>query len=330
MSGALALSLATAEAILLGLGFREATPRVCPDQRETRPSERFVVDENVGWRMRPNHSFGFETDGEVITYQSDTSGFRVPSEDRPFSNPGQRLAVIGDSFGWGYGVEFEESLTGLLQEALPEVEVQNFAMPGFGLDQIWLSQRYWALPFKPEVVIAVVYPDDFERSLSAFRISEGFAKPAYHLRNGKLVERTAKDCPPPVTRLVEKHSRIFALFRRFERRMAREHGTGDWWSLNASILDQMIADSKKAGVDLILVHVPYPSFLPFQSLTDHMGGSEATFIDLGEDFAGDPESFYFPSDGHLNPLGHRRMAERVRLAASSRLEDRGDLGGGEP
>lgn len=313
--------LGSAELALRVAGFREVTPRVCPGQRTTRPSERFIVDTNVGWRMRPGASFRFDTEGESVAYHADAEGFRSMEAARSSTPSRSRVAIIGDSFGWGYGVGFEDSLAGRLQHAFPSAEVRNFAMPGFGLDQTWLALRHWALPFEPDVVVAVVYPDDFERSLSAFRISEGFAKPAFRLENGELVERTVDDCAPAPFRFIERHSRIFALARRFERRMARELAVGDGWSLNARILEELQADAQKAGTKLVIVHVPYPTLSSFQALSDHMGKDTTPFVDLAEDFAEHPERFYFPEDGHLNALGHERMAERVGREMARLLGD---------
>lgn len=184
-------------------------------------------------------------------------------------------------------------------------------MPGFGLDQAWLSLRHKGLPSGADLAIVTIYPDDLERSFSAFRQAEGFAKPAFELREGKLVERGPGDCPGIVVRFLERSSRWFALYRRLGQRIGRELGGGSWWQLNAAILDAMRADAKAADVPLLFIHIPFETWLPFPALADYMQRTGTPFLDLYEAFGDRHSEFYYAKDGHLNAAGHRRLAELV-------------------
>ena len=73
--------------------------------------------------------------------------------------------------------------------------VYNLAMPGFGVDQMWLSVRHQGLPLEPDLVVVCLCDADFKRSLSAFRPEERMNKPLHKLVDGRLVPQTPADGP---------------------------------------------------------------------------------------------------------------------------------------
>ena len=59
-------------------------------------------------------------------------------------------------------------------------------MPGFGLDQMWMSVRHQALPMNPTLIIMGFIDQDLDRSLTAYRHGEGFNKPTFEM-DGKVL-----------------------------------------------------------------------------------------------------------------------------------------------
>ena len=147
-------------------------------------------------------------------------------------------------------------------------------------------------------------------------------KPSFRLRNGELVERGPDDCPSASARWLARRSRIFALLRRVEIRVARSFGAGPWFALNAAILDELRADSERAGVPLLFVHIPYQTWRPFPALARYMERTGSEFIDLYDELGEEWSNSYFPRDGHLNTEGHRRLADLVAVRAASLLPAR--------
>ena len=128
-----------------------ASPPFYVGEFENRASENFVVDEHTGWRMRSSHTFMWRIgeDGEEHTYKSNVDGFRSNQE---FSQQGP-VVLLGDSFTFGTGVTYENTFGALLENHLGTAPVYNFAMPGFGIDQMWMALQYQASRFAPKLVV---------------------------------------------------------------------------------------------------------------------------------------------------------------------------------
>lgn len=96
-----------------------------------------------------HHSSEFD-----LTVKVNNLGFRGPNTT--LQNKGRRVAVMGDSFTFGWGVEDDETWVYLLGEAFPDVEFLNLGRGGTHPgDYVQLARR--ALPLlNPEVVIVAV------------------------------------------------------------------------------------------------------------------------------------------------------------------------------
>jgi hypothetical protein len=245
----------------------------------------------------------------MVRYRANQEGFRVresgaQTDDRPV-----RIALIGDSFFWGYGVTWEESLAGQLEGMLPGCAVSLYAQPGWGLDQMLTALEDHVLPAKPDVVVVGIFPDDLDRCFDAFRVNEGFSKPVLVLDDGHLRPFEDADRPGELFRFLERYSRILAVCRRFMRYVGRNHGAGGWWELNAAILDRMVADATAAGIPILVTHVPSKDLAKLPAIRDHLTPPGIAVIDLLTE--GVREDHYFPVDTHLNQEGNRFLAERV-------------------
>jgi lysophospholipase L1-like esterase len=96
-----------------------------------------------------HHSSEFD-----LTVKVNNLGFRGPNTT--LQNKGRRVAVMGDSFTFGWGVEDDETWVHLLGEAFPDVELLNLGRGGTHPgDHVQLARR--ALPLlNPDVVIVAV------------------------------------------------------------------------------------------------------------------------------------------------------------------------------
>lgn len=95
------------------------------------------------------------------------------------------LLFFGDSFIAG-AVGMREKIPQLLEEALPEFNVLNYGVGGYGTDQILLRLKHEAPRFRerdPLVLVGILLKD-MDRSLLSFRISQ---KPYYTVSDGRLL-----------------------------------------------------------------------------------------------------------------------------------------------
>lgn len=284
----------------------EEGPPAHVGQFDNRRSVNFQSDSQTGWRMRRSHEYQWTTEQHRHTYRSNAQGFR---SDRDFDSPPQLLiALAGDSFTWGTGIDYRESFGDLLEQQLPGSAVFNFAMPGFGVDQMWMSVRHQALPLRPVLVVVAFIDQDFDRSLVAHRRREVFSKPRFVLESGHLRRQTPADTPNRLVWMLQSNSRVWSMAAKAFERL---RPLGEWWALNTAILDAIAADSKQQGVPVLIVRLPQTQSISqhFKSLADHLRSRQIDFLDLAGPEA--PSDIHFKHERHLNPKGHQYVAGAV-------------------
>src|SRR3954468_19915222 len=100
--------------------------------------------------------------------QTNDQGFRDRQANIPAKQPGEfRIVVLGDSFTFGPGVEYEHLYTSLLGSRLarshPEVKVINLAVEGYNIIQYEAVLEEVGLGLKPDLVLLALFPvNDFE------------------------------------------------------------------------------------------------------------------------------------------------------------------------
>jgi hypothetical protein len=103
---------------------------------------------------------------------------------------GQRiLALVGDSFAFGQGVNDDQTLVHHLNRLSEGRKTHlNFAVPGYSTDQqlLLVRQRVWL--FGPETVVLVVYlGNDLFDNMLAYPLQGDQGKPRFHLQgDGRL------------------------------------------------------------------------------------------------------------------------------------------------
>lgn len=132
-------------------------------------SHILMFDPKSGWRPEPN---GASEDG---FYRYNSQGIRsAPSEYAISAQEGIcRIAIFGDSFTHGSEVRFEDTWGYALEHMLKEngfnVEVLNFGVIGYGMDQAYLLWRELGCQFSPDIVILGFAPVDIKRNLKLVR-----------------------------------------------------------------------------------------------------------------------------------------------------------------
>ena len=103
-----------------------------------------------------------------------------------------RIAVIGCSRTYGYGVDAEETYAKYLERMLNndtgrKVEVMNFGVNGYGLSQMALNYIKYVRRYHPDLVIVQFYATSIGRVL--FTEMWATPKPTFALENGELFIR---------------------------------------------------------------------------------------------------------------------------------------------
>ena len=275
---------------------------------QNRRGKNFETDDLTGWRMLPNHEFTWITaEGTPHVYRSNSQGFRAAA-DFTAADPRKRIVLAGDSYTFGAGADVEDTFGAVLQQKSPDRVVYNLGMPGFGVDQVWMSVRHRGMPLRPDLVVVGVVDADFDRSQIPYRAAEGFNKPTFKLAGGQLVQRTREQAPAFPIRFLNDHSSIWAVTRRVPKWLGRNYPVGEYFLLNQAILAAIESDCKQQSTPVLFVYIPTSEFRPFPALSGYMKKAGANYIDLTEIRPAPPHSIYLPKDGHLSPEGHRYVA----------------------
>ncbi len=277
-------------------------PRIYVGEYENRQHVYMVADPLLGWKFRPNSQFDL--------YHFNAQGFRSASDFDP-NRPCKRIALAGDSFTLGIMVKYEETFASLIEAGVPGSCVDNMGIPGFGLDQMWLTVRTQALPLHPRLVAVAFIGADLARSEEAYRPMEGFNKPTFKLVDGRLVPETAEDRPNFLVRFLQRHSSVWRVGRLGARTFGQHYPYGEWWALNAAILDAIRDDCRRAGVPVLFIYIPSRDWKAFPTLSAYMARNQASFIDLSKGRFALTSDMYIPANDHLNAKGHRQVADAV-------------------
>ena len=154
-------------------------------------------DARLGWKMKPRIDDIVDLlDTENIPVRTNSAGLW----DKEFSQvkaPGEfRIALLGDSITWGYGVAEEERFGNVLERLDTQYECMNFGIPAYGTDQELLMWRYMASQYQPDLVILTVYSvNDYDDNMSDIRW--GRSKPYFEFNTAGDLEM--RNLPLPKT-----------------------------------------------------------------------------------------------------------------------------------
>jgi hypothetical protein len=105
-----------------------------------------------------------------------------------------RILVLGDSFVWGFDVEQRERFTELVQHGLPDWELINAGVSGYGTDQEYLLLQQLFPKYQPDLVL-VMFCADNDRLENSSNEAYGFSKPYFVRERGELA---LKGTPVPI------------------------------------------------------------------------------------------------------------------------------------
>jgi hypothetical protein len=278
-------------------------------------------DPSKGWRPKPNLKDEKAWGDKILNTNS--TGLRG-KKDFPYGKNGgrPRILILGDSFTFGDQVSDNETYSHYLQEMLPNTEVINMGVHGYGHDQMLILFKEEGIRYQPDIVILGFLPLDMSRNLLDFR---DYAKPRFVLEKGELkLTGTPVPRPEEILRWDWARPRIFDLFS-----LVR-HSVEKFWGLQqkkmeaitTALLMELIRSVESIPATPILAYLPRGREIALDiALTqdEKYLFSVCQLNERAKCFSTRPyfaekiaQGATFKPRGHWDPAGHLAAAEAIK------------------
>lgn len=214
-----------------------------------------VFDPLLGWRSKPNLRDRVAFGNKILNTNS--LGLRGDREyDRVTPAGTTRILVLGDSFTFGDEVNDSETFCHYLSEMLPDAEVMNFGMHGYGHDQMLLLYREVGRRYQPDVVVLAFVYSDIYRNLLRFR---DYAKPRFVLEDGGLrLDNSPVPTPEETLAREPLRSKLWDALELTRTLVTTESGRLEPRAreLSLHILDALIDETRADGAVPVFLYLP--------------------------------------------------------------------------
>jgi hypothetical protein len=314
----------------------------------------YEEDELIGSKLRPN------AQGIDQLYWTSAEGLRASGEGFSFKeNPARTdIAVIGDSFTFGYEVRYGETYGFALEQILDSrYRVLNFGVPGHGLGQIFLRYQRDIRPWKPKIVILGFISSDTERAmwvypfLGSLTWPGAYSKPRVTLHEDEFLLLNAPAIPPDA--VLSKASvfelpfleyqrgfspsdweerfyhasylvRLFITWRSAGEEPRPETSDETLVNMNARLLRKFVDSAKEEGSIPLVVFFPSKHELQRSQSTPPIGiqvaqAAGVAYLDSTPCFSGIPLSDLYMPGNHYTPQGNAALAKCVAAAVNKAL-----------
>lgn len=285
---------------------------------------KFVFHSRLLWELKPGWK-GYEGKGEVKINSLGFRGDEIPSTKPPNE---MRILCLGDSVTFGYWVKQDEPWPKVLEIIYQEHGVQatviNAGVPGYSTFQSLEQWRLKGKALNPDIVILGYCLNDATERYSTVA--------SYGGKNVFLGVDTSQALPP-LQRVIRslalyryisvklqqnaKSEETYSVRRLFEEPLAPP--LKDAWEKNAKEIILLKEDVTRQGKKFLVVVFPYF----FQLLMKEEGEvhpkrilalceqNHIECLDLLPLFRAHQEESLFLDGNHLNPAGHRLVAEAI-------------------
>jgi hypothetical protein len=165
-----------------------------------------------------------------------------------------RVVAVGDSYTFGQCAEDDETFPAVLEARLPDTEVLNFGVMGYGQDQALLRMRRDGLRYRPDVVVFGFHSSDMPRNLLRFR---DYGKPRFRLgEDGLVLENVPVPGPEAYRRLWPPRLWNYVVLGRDGFHRERRARRAETLALSRAIVHRMAEEAEAAGAHLAVVYLP--------------------------------------------------------------------------
>lgn len=334
--------------VLLAFGAAEGVARLAGlEARGTIRGDRGLwrYEALRGWGLIPGAS-GLDNRGgpDRGVVRVNAQGFRGADFARTKGPDTRRILVLGDSFGFGVGVDEPHTVAARLHDLVNadaeltlgrHVDVLNLSISGYSTDQEILTFESDGAPLDPDVVILLMCDNDFGGNLEGFAYGR-YYKPRFLPDGGalRLVDTPAPRAERrrPIRTWLFDHSAFQAALvgwvdRPRLRRVARflapgeaPRSPGSPEDLMVALLDKLNREVAKVGATLVVFNTGHrgektPLFQSIRPRLDQAGiANSGLEAQLGDARRRRPDLRWdFGDDTHWNVSSHDLAARVIHL-----------------
>jgi len=293
-------------------------------------SKNLIIFKNKQHFNSPNIE-GVAFSKKVFT---DELGFRIPNKKYKYNSENSSVLVLGDSVGFGVGVNEEETFVGLIRKNLKNINFYNSSVPGYHLiDYAYTIEKNKDLKKLKEILYIYVLNDiSFERTIfnntktkeidkrkeqSKFfnKLKENFyfKKVNYFLRNKSVLYMWIKG-------IISKPSKRHFYY------MYPQYNDNDKITELKEAIKQVKNQAEKNNLKLFVAILPYEFqtrkenckddfLLPQKIVKSIFSDFEIKFKDYTSFFCDNkkPSTFFLKYDPvHLSPNGHQLVYDLLK------------------
>jgi lysophospholipase L1-like esterase len=310
---------------------------------ENSPYIFYSYDSNLGWvNTKNSHGGIFKRPEFEYEININSNGGR----DDEFKTPNEKLdiAVLGDSFVWGVGVEYGKRFTELIEESNLNVnDVRNYGVSGYGQihNLIQIKENIVNLEDIDLLILTVCLSNDLEDNVLNFR--HGYHKPYAELNKNSL---EIKGIPVinnnEITRKVEYYAGLGLkkLYKKIKTKVLEWRAgilyptdfytfdenlsqykidkINQMYEVFESIVEEIFRISNKSNTKIVVLFAPTKFEIEYDvdepskvrdNLSKILQNKGINFIDPTEKF---DKSDFWEIDGHWKEKGHRKIAEELK------------------
>lgn len=310
--------------VLIIAGILEVTIRVFHLIPDTIPVTYHAVPGDEAFAPDPNVTarsiFG-------VLHRTDSRGLRGPELPLARASGRVRVAVVGDSVVWGYGIPEEDSISAWLErlstKSGPGFEAWNLGVTAYNTYNEKAKFARLAPLLRPDVTIVVVLFNDLHPGAQHFRITS-----VRTLSDSRLRPPYPDEWRP----ILEKSALFHAAILAYWRAAPPQRDAFDLANLPGIIgqLDAIRTSAEEVGSALIVAAMPsaWPEAARFARLSDGLRqfceSREVPFVDLSSIF-GSParREYLLPADPvHPTAQATRLIAEALLPIVNETLKKR--------
>ena len=288
----------------------------------------WIYDSVLGWRHKPHQHGRFTHRDFSIEIQINSDGLR----DKEYSKkrtPHKRMLVLGDSYGWGFGVEQADIFSEVLERQHADWEIINASVSGYGTDQQLLYLQRQGIQYQPDVLLLLLCENDF--LTNTLYETAWYNKPIFISEGNRL---QLKNVPVPQSTITQRLDRFFYgktfLWVRIYREISRFFNVvtfllnvqqekhreiiGEHWEEENAITFRLLAElhhfCQAHRMRFFIVSIPMnPKRVAL--LADFSQQERIPYLSLDERFGRETAQTIFAHDGHWNQKGHQIAAEAI-------------------